>query len=210
MIGTIEQAIVDRITSFNGTGDGKLGYYIRSIESYGNELDLDINIMLRSLPAVWVVFMGGPIKEIVAGRYEAKPTFSVLVGQKNRRNEKASRFGAAGDVGTYQMIKDVLALVMDQDFGLAIEPMIPTTIRSVVQGRSKETGEDMSVYAIHFETKYWINTHADESGLDDFISFHADWDLPPHGNVQTDPLPAPEPGEEGAADTSTTTTLPQE
>ena len=188
MIGAIEQAIVDRIEAASGAGT--LGYTIRTVASYGNELDDNLKSVVRQFPAVWVVFMGErKPRQAAGGEWVHEPLFAVMVAARNRRNEEAARRGAAGKPGSYQMFEDVRALLTGQDLGLDIAPFAPGAVRSLVNGAVQ--GAAASIYAHEFHTRYVSNEPAAASGLDDFAAFHVDWDIPPLGNV-TGPLPAEE------------------
>ncbi len=112
------------------------------------------------------------------------PQFTVFVCQKNRRNEAAQRRGALDKVGTYQMVEDIRALLCGQDFSLACDPIRPGAVRSILQDKAA------SIYALELHTSYDTNPRAvDAASLGDLSTFHADWDIPPHGNVAP-PLPA--------------------
>ena len=53
MITEIEDAILAQIRAAN---DGRLGYRIASIETYGGEFDDDLNQVVRRLPGLWVAY----------------------------------------------------------------------------------------------------------------------------------------------------------
>ncbi|MDP3427835.1 MAG: DUF1834 family protein, partial [Humidesulfovibrio sp.] len=70
----------------------------------------------------------------------------------NLRNEAATRKGDKVHVGTYQMLKDVRALLAGQDFGLEIDNLRPGRVRSMVNARFQAQG--VSVYAMEWHTRY--------------------------------------------------------
>ncbi|PIW30921.1 MAG: hypothetical protein COW30_00985 [Rhodospirillales bacterium CG15_BIG_FIL_POST_REV_8_21_14_020_66_15] len=207
MIGAMEQALVDRVKT---AGDGgALGYAIRTVASYGNELDDPLAELVKGqFPAVWFVFRGRTRPRPAAGgAFEAQTTFAGLVATQNRRNERARRRGATGDVGSYQILEDVEALIAGQTLGLDFltRPIEPGTIDNVLNG--KPAGKlNVSIYAIEFILSHYVGVTPDAQGLDDFATLHVDWDIPPHGNVTTqDPagnggkhLPAENPDAEDA------------
>ena len=189
MIGAIEKGIVDRIKAANGPSQA-LGYSLRCIASYGNELDDDINKVIKQFPAVWVVYQGEPRpKEATAGRWIHAPAFAIVCCAKSLRNEKASRRGAGGEIGSYQIFQDVRALLTGQTLGLEISPIEPGEVRPIVNAKTRDKNASIYVQTVH--TGYESNQPADAATLDDFATFHSDWDIPPHGNV-TPPLPADE------------------
>jgi phage gp37-like protein len=189
MIGAIEQAIIGRIQA--ASEGNVLGYRLRTVKSYGGELSPDaINEAIRAFPAVWVVYGGDrPPVEIATDRvWRYQPRFAVYVGASNLRNEAAARQGAAaGEVGSYQILQDVRRLLVGYTLGLAITPLVPGEIRTVVQDRG------ISIYVLTllcgFEDEALLSLPRER--LDDFVHLHLDWDVPPLGNV-TPPLPAAE------------------
>lgn len=188
MIGAIEQKLLDTVEAVSGTGAGKLGYIYKTIESYGNQLTAEnLKSVAQSFPAVLALY-GGERKpeEAPGGALRRFPTFILFFGQLNRRNEEAARRGQGSKPGTYQMIEDARAVFFRNDLGLAIEPIIPGAVRSIMNANH------MSVYALELHTSFLENPSlVDANALDDFSTFHADWDVAPHGNVTT-PLPAAE------------------
>ncbi|PCJ57852.1 MAG: hypothetical protein COA65_08900 [Rhodospirillaceae bacterium] len=191
MIGEIEQAIIDVI---QGASDsGVLGYRFKEVASYGDQLhDANkIKQISNAYPAVWVVFAGEAKPEFGPGeKYRHAPVFTLFICQKSRRNETASRRGAGSKVGSYQMLKDVRALLARQTLGLDIEPIAPGAVRSVINGSLQ--GKSASVYALEIHTIYESNQPDLTAGNPgDFATFHSDWDIPPHGNVVA-PLPTAE------------------
>lgn len=175
MIGAIEQAMVDRIKAASAAGT--LGYTLKKVISYGGEFDADIKQVIKDFPAVWVVFAGRgrPVQRTTA-IWRVESRFTVVGGTRNRRNERARRRGDAGKVGSYQIVEDCEALLIGQTFGLAIDPVEPAGVRSLFQGAVSD--RQVSLYAIDLTVRQEIEIPAPAGGLDDFITFHADWDIP--------------------------------
>jgi phage gp37-like protein len=199
MIAAVENAIAARIQA--AAEGGALGYPLRTVAVYAGEFDDGLRSVARAFPAVWVALRALGRGEAVAGDgWKIPATFAVFVGTTNRRNQKARRHGAAGDVGSLQLVKDVRALLLGSRLGLEIDPIAPGPVTGLVN--AVVDGIAASVYACEFATG-WIETAAGDvadADLDDFETFHADWDIPPLGNVAA-PLPAE------AADASDTVTL---
>lgn len=197
MIGAIEQGIIDKIEAANGIA-GALGYELRKIASYGNELDANIKSLVRQFPAAWVVFGGAPKPKRQAGNvWLYEPVFSVLVATKNRRNNEAARRGVGAKPGSYQIAEDIAALLAGQDLGLTISLIEPGAIRSVLNGAVQ--GADASIYAVELHTAYEVEQAAATENIGSFETFHVDYDLPPLGNVE-----APPPAAENDAEDSQT------
>lgn len=184
MIGALEQAMIDRVKA--ASDSGALGYKIRVVDSYADQLTPDnIKRAAQNFPAVLFVFLGEPKPQAAPnGGERRRPRFAAFVCQENRRNERSGRRGAEGKVGSYQMAEDVKTLMFNQTLGLDLnEPIKGGAVRSM------SNSEHLSIYAIEFECEFdWNPNVADVDSLDDFSTFHADWDLPPHGNVSS-PLP---------------------
>ena len=93
MIGTIENAIVARI---KGASDaGVLGYKLRTVTSYDDEFDEDIDEVVKSFPAVWAAWAGyGTPRRTGREAWQYAPVFSVICGARSVRNRAAARHGA--------------------------------------------------------------------------------------------------------------------
>lgn len=161
MIAVIEDAIIRRL--------GEAGLpYLRTVATYGGELDGDTRQVVRAFPAVWVAFKGeGDPAPVGTSRtvWHVPATWVVLVAARNLRNEAATRKGDAVQVGTYQMLEDVRALLMCQDFteqgaaqGLEMDPLRPGRTRSLYNGRLQDQG--VSVYAQEWHTRYALRLPA--------------------------------------------------
>lgn len=196
MIGAIESAIIARIKA--ASASGVLGYSLRTVASYGAELDGDLATVVPKFPAAWVVF-GGESRpdERAQGGWVCRPSFAVVVASRSVRNEQARRQGGpAGEIGAYQVVEDIRALLAGQDLkaelaalGVSAEitPLEPDEITAIFNGTSK--GLQASVYAIGFTTDYDL-AMAIPSSSDavPFLRFHADWDVPPF-NADADQPP---------------------
>lgn len=204
MIAAIEQAIIDRLKL--AETNGVLGYRLKKIATYGGELtDGKLNEVVRGLPAFLVIFN----EQTKLGTYqngaivEWRALFTVFCAAKSLRNEKAARHGTEiGEVGSYQMFKDALALIGCQKLGLEIGALIPQRVLPILNDRSDR--DLASIYAVQFATVYREDNGQKADSLDDFETFHANWDVPVHGNVSTD-LPA-----DSTADATDQVTLEQD
>jgi len=153
-IARIEDAIMRRL------GEAKLPY-LRTVATYGGELDGEMAQTIRRLPAVWVAFQGEREAEPVGTSrtvWHVPATWVVLVAAHNLRNEAATRRGDAMHVGTYQMLEDVRALLLGQDFeawGLEMDPLRPGRVRSLFNGKLQSQG--VSIYAQEWHTRYALH-----------------------------------------------------
>lgn len=160
MLAQIEDGILALIRNAAAAAPG-LGYKIPSIESYGGELD-DLEMLgqaVRKMPAVWVAFAGAG-RPAAMGTQKDKwlvpLTFAVMVGARNVRGERFTRRGVtvAGqvrEVGVYQLLEDMQLLLMRQDFGLAIDPLVPGTVKTLFNTRLDK--EAFAIFAQEWHTK---------------------------------------------------------
>lgn len=148
MLAVIEDAILARIA-------GARLPYLRTLATYGGELDENLGESVRAFPAVWVAFKGegeGQPLNTAKSVYRIPATWVVLVAARNLRNEAATRKGDKVRVGSYQMLEDVRELLAGQDFGLEIGNLRPGKAQSLTNGRFQGLG--VSVYAQEWHTMY--------------------------------------------------------
>lgn len=186
MIAEIEQAIIKRIDAARP----QLGYALRYVGSYGGQLADAASIaeFVKSYPCALVTFTGYPPPVDAGGNlWQYEPTFAVMIAAKNVRNEAATRRGAGIDVGTYQIVKDVKALVSDQRLDLVLSrPFTPG--RCVPLFNGKLQSQRISVLSQEFTCRF-IAAASEPPEVDDFKTFHADWDVPAFTTLPTDALP---------------------
>lgn len=147
-ISAIEDAILARIASAGLP-------YLRTVESYGGELDDDLVKAVRRFPAVWAALKGvgeGQALNTAQSVYRHHATWVVMVAARNLRNEAATRKGDKVNVGTYQMLEDVRSLLAGQDFGLEIDNLRPGKVTNLVNSRFQ--GQGVSVFAQEWHTKF--------------------------------------------------------
>jgi phage gp37-like protein len=194
-IGAIENAILARVRA--ASESGVLGYRLRTVTTYQGEFEEQmIAELVAQFPAAWVVFAGEePAEKIGRGVWKCRPTFVVVAGARNLRNEQARRHGAPGEPGSYQILQDLRALLIDQDLGLEIDPLAPGAVRSLFNGKLK--GLHASLYAADLLTVYDLaRPAATDAEAQPFLHFHADWDptplLPEAERPPAKPLPLPQ------------------
>lgn len=199
MISEIENAIIARIQAAqDAPGNAGLGYKLKKLATYGGEFSDGVERIVTDFPAVLVSFNGAQLQQEARASFTLKATFGLICCATSLRNEKTARHGVAGKIGSYQIVMDMIALLAGQKLGLDIMPLKPAGIRPLVN--DKAGTQLASVYAVDFDTTFRVEP-TEASDIGDFATFHGDWDIPPHGNVQS-PLPAEE------ADARDTITLP--
>ncbi len=182
MINEIEDAILERIKAAHD--GGHLPYKLKTIETWGGDIGDDLRKIVKSFPAIWVIFAGERKGKRSRNTQEYHARYNVVVAAQSLRNEKRAR---KGDVGSYQMIKDVKALLDNQKLGLEIAPLTADSATALVNENSSK--HMASIYGIEFSTSYWADLIDDAGALDDFSTFHSNWDIPPHGNVGNETIP---------------------
>jgi phage gp37-like protein len=147
MVSQIEVAIISTLKSAPGLS------YLKTVDSYGGQFDDDIGEVIRAYPAVWVVFGGsGTPKPYGTEKWKVPATFVTIVAARNVRDEESSRRGSSGEPGTYQMLDDVRAMLIREDFGLAIERLQPGPVKTLYNTRLR--GQALSVFSQEWSTAY--------------------------------------------------------
>lgn len=193
MIGAIEDGMLARIRAASEAD--VLGYRYRTLKTYATDFDdaVEAEAAKDQWPACWIVFGSWPTPtELGRGTWEFAPTFSVVVGARNFRNEAATRRGAPdGAVGSYQLVTDVIALLQGQRLGLDIGPLKPGACASLFNPQLAK--QQISLFRVDFTTTFHTTPPApgeeEEGDVQDFLTFHANWDVPPIGNVGASGIP---------------------
>lgn len=121
MLTDIEQAIVNAVHGLNRD-------YIRSVMSYGGQLDDALTESVRLFPAVWVAFARAtPVRAERRGHFGLFDlSFALIVGARSPRNEQSTRHGSdvGGNltVGSYQLLNDVYAAIGNKTLNLDLMP----------------------------------------------------------------------------------------
>ncbi|HSH71544.1 MAG TPA: phage protein Gp37 [Methylophilaceae bacterium] len=177
MLDVIEQAIIDKITAAKTSGAMA---YLKTVDSYGGQLDGDLGEVIRSYPAIWVVFGGcGKPQKHGANLWKVPATFVLMYAARNVRNEKAARKGGLGEVGTYQMIEHGKVLLLNQDLGIEIEAFQPGAVRPLYN--TKIRNDALSVISQEWTTAYVAKAPTVEEG--DLLSVGMTYFLKPGDNV---------------------------
>lgn len=196
IFGRIETVMLSRLDA--ASKQRVLGYSYRTIDTLPDDLEGLLASHVQAYPAIWTSWGGfrklalqGDGSVLVEARY------SLVAAASSQRNERAQRHGVEGEVGSYQLIQDAAALLMDQTFGLDMSPLeLGDCTPIVVAGQAKLKA---SFFAVNFTTKVEIDPTAAPlivtPDIGDFATFAVAWDLPPHT---------------GAGDLNDLQTLPQE
>lgn len=200
MLSAIENAIIARIAS---APHEMLGYRLKTVGSCSGqpETEEELAKIANVLPCALVTCMGVAHATDHGTHYAEQGTFAVLCIARSPRNERATRHGGMpGEVGTYQMRDDVLALLCGQTLGLGgqISPLAPYGTRILVNDDLRRLS--MSIVVVEFITTWNHPVPADAplaalpdglqgaqspaqavaaaSGITDFKLYAGDWGAP--------------------------------
>lgn len=188
LFAQVEIAIQERLKAASKVG--VLGYALRAVDSLPIDIDERLGEYVNDFPAAWTVFGGWTVKtERSGGGAVIEVKYSVICAAQNLRSEKAARFGAAGEVGTYQIIADVVGLLLGNDLGLPVAPLTLGPCQNLysgaVQGKLK-----VSLFGVTFSTSMTIDAQPadvlDDQAVGDFSTFNVDW-IAPAGGADTPP-----------------------
>ena len=210
MIGALEDAIITRLRE---AFDGR----VKEVDHKPARFDAEeLQRVLSNAPGIYVAFLGWQRVERPPGCVRA--TFGAYIVAANASGEVARRRGDQVTIGAYEMAILTAA---------TLERWLPAGAAAPIEVQSCE-----NLYATAFEkagrTVYGLvcdvpvqiqdawgvpqidagdgSAAAPPGFLDNFITFHADQDIPPFGNVATPP-PAPTTGA-SRADAVVRVTLP--
>ena len=210
MIGALEDAIICRLRE---AFDGR----VKEVDHKPARFDAEeLQRVLSNAPGIYVAFLGWQRVERPPGCVRA--TFGAYIVAANASGEVARRRGDQVTIGAYEMAILTAA---------TLERWLPAGAAAPIEVQSCE-----NLYATAFEkagrTVYGLvcdvpvqiqdawgvpqidagdgSAAAPPGFLDNFITFHADQDIPPFGNVATPP-PAPTTGA-NRADAVVRVTLP--
>lgn len=199
MIGTIEDAIIARLTA-------AFAARVREVDHKPAKLDAEeLNRILTMAPAAYVAMLGWQRQDRPDNTIAL--SFGIYLIASNASGERARRRGDAATIGAYEMA--IIAAA-------SLERWVPTGAAGPIEVRSCENlfgaafeKAGRTVYGLVLELPARLQDVLNVPGdplPGDFITFHGDWDIPPIGDVGTPP-PAP-PSGALAADAVTTVTLP--
>ena len=191
MIAEIENAIIAALLAAGE--DGLLPFSFARLESYPVDWDeyLKEKSGLLRAPAGWIVFAGwGNPANSDSDRPVLPATFGLVVMAENQRNELATRHGDPVDAskpGSYTLIEQSARFLSGKDFGLPIEAIEIGACRHVRPPEAMKE-RNISMMSVELRTGFIVTAIEPPVGEDDqFVTFHANWDIPVFGNVDAAP-----------------------
>jgi phage gp37-like protein len=186
MIAAIELGILARLKAVSDSD--ALGYKYRTLETYPEDWDEYLKDKdAINAPAAWAVFAGARAIEGTSTSPIMRLTFGVVFMAENMRNETATRHGGpvSGEPGSYQLAEDGFLILVGSDLGLPIGAFDFQSIRLVSRFPALNERK-VSMVAIELTTDVQASVETPGDELPPFELFHANWDIPPHGNVDGD------------------------
>lgn len=178
-LGAVENAILAKLAE----AQPDLGYKWKTLESYPDDWPayLAARREMRG-PAGWVTCAGWDRAwETDAGNIRLEGViFGVTVCGQSKRNEKASRHGGEsdGEIGSYQLIQDVVLILAGNDLGLDIDRLEPGAGRPVAAPEDYRK-QGLAFFATPFTTN--LELVRSQGDFAPFSTLHANWDIPPFG-----------------------------
>lgn len=123
-----------------------LTYLGQPPETYGGQLEGDIESLPINYPAVFTIFDGAQLGWVDGKNWNEGDTFTVLCCAGDVRGNNALRKDAV--TGCYRMIKDVLKTLSGKNFELDIYPLQPISIYPVMIHKA------VAVYGVKFKTNF--------------------------------------------------------
>jgi phage gp37-like protein len=209
VIGALEDAIICRLKeAFQNR--------VREVDHKPAKFDADELLrILSQAPAIYVAFLGFQRTERPPGSVRA--TYGAYMVAANASGERARRRGDEATIGAYEMAVLTAATLERWVPEGAAGPMEVQSCENLYATAFEKAGR--TVYGLVCDVPVQIQdawgvpqidggdaTGAPPTTLDDFITFHADQDIPPFGNVMKPP-PAPTSGA-NRADAVMRVTLP--
>jgi len=168
MISKIEDAIVAALRA------SQMGEYCKMIATYQGDFDMAEEDLILRFPAVLVVYDRSDFKTIAMGEYLEVAQFLILVGARNLRGEYERRRGVGeAEVGSYQMVRDVLFAIVGKTLEIEISEIKPLRVLSLDQSK------DLSIYSIEIETSFDYVPYDEEDDAEDLTSIELRHHLPP-------------------------------
>lgn len=177
-IKQIEDHLVTRIKTHFGS-------VLKAVDTLPTDFDAnEFERVLRLAPGVFISFGFGPaMKDSAIQRVTIASRWTIIAVSGNAGGEKQRRHGSLVEIGAYEIMERLIPLLHDY-----VVPDVGTL--SLMDADNLFSGEldkkGVSMYAAVFTLPMTFESNLfDENGLDDFITFHGDYDLAaPDGSAE--------------------------
>lgn len=177
VLTAIERHLVSTLRS--AAGDA-----VRQVDAIPSQLDEPtIRRVLNQAPGLYVSFLGA-VRQGSARLLTAK--MGVYAVARNAAGKEAQRQGDSSAIGAFDLVELVCA-ILDRHVVPNVGELQLAEISNLFSAAFAEIG--CTVYGITFSLPLSLPDQVDTSDLAPFETFHANWDVPVHGNVEP-PLPA--------------------
>lgn len=198
-IAIAEDAIVAQLRS-------TFGARVKEVDHRPEKLDAQqLERMLSMAPALYVAFLTLAPRTAPADSWNAQ--FGIYVVAANASGEAARRRGDQATIGAYEMAEVALRTLNDWAPAWAAGAIEVTSVEVLDADAFDRAGR--TVHGLVLQVPIRFPRGVDPALLTPFVTFDASWDVPPHGNVDRDPMPPPDSGT-GAADARDRVLLPQD
>lgn len=192
MLAELEQGLVNLVKG------SELGKRLRAVEVVPEITEDIVRRMVVSVPAVFVSW-----RSFKVNGDGVVSVLDVVCLARNARNPKAARHGDGSEIGLYQIVDALAALLA----GFNSQYKITTARADRSQAWGKAGVEAAALTAEHSGT---VPQELDLSTLDDFIILHADYDIEPFASpAQREAWSQEENGHEVSPDAEDQVTLEQ-
>lgn len=171
-IVTVENSLIGLIKA-------ALGARVKGVKSLPGGWDEGmLKRLIVNAPAVYVAFMGGP----VIGDRRIGSRWGVYAVTSDPCGEAARRVGTKRSIGAYEILERVVPAVDEQTIDNIGSFELSGSIDNLFTGTIAK--QNLTIYEAQFTIPLQFDRESDWSTLDDFITFHADFDLVPvEGNI---------------------------
>lgn len=142
----IEEAVIARVKTLAGD-------YLREVTDIPNDWRSDsrwVDRLLRSVPGVYVCWLGGPQDPSAANEPRIQSSVGVLVAT-GQTTERDRRHGTGREVGAYELI-DVLVPGLHAMNIEGLGPMLLTTVVNLFEGSLESKG--LALYGLYFSLRH--------------------------------------------------------
>jgi phage gp37-like protein len=168
MIGTTEDNLIALVKA-------EFGSKLRLVDSLpGDWSDDMLKSLIISAPAVYLAFLGGPKitnSDTIVG-IDSRWSFFAITAHAS--GQKARRRGDSLQIGAYEIISRLIPVVHNHTVP-DIGTITLVSIDDLFNGNIDSKG--VSLWAALFTMPMYFDPSTNLGSLDDFETFHADWDI---------------------------------
>jgi phage gp37-like protein len=168
-ITAFEDALLERISATFAPG------HLRAVASLPGAIDsAQLDLLAPTAPGVFASFLGGtPAKHLPPEVIEARWVIYVITA--NAGGQTTRRRGDAAAIGAYDIVPALVGALIATPFaGVGAAKLL--RVENLWAGFMEKRG--LAIFAVTIEIP--LELTGEPPTLDDFITFHADYDIPVH------------------------------